>query len=262
MVNYVLLSANVIVTMKLKFAAQLERMQMAAQSNQPVNQKEQTCTMKSVQASVWNHANIMKFHANNLMIQIMAVLTQITARLSKLITLENSVTCNNANLSVIIPNTFVKVTSDMMAAKKTIFAYQNNLMISLQTVCAQELVQLNARTGKSSVTEQLITTVIFTRVARVKMFATPRLKMLTESFVLENLILMVALTLAHPKKSYVLPKKALLGARRPKHVKTEQPMIKENIAQIPLTAQPFAHQTTSIAQEELMKKDARTQTFV
>ena len=42
MVNYVLLSANVIVTMKLKFAAQLERMPMDVQSNQPVNQKEQT----------------------------------------------------------------------------------------------------------------------------------------------------------------------------------------------------------------------------
>jgi len=262
MVNYVLLSANVIVTMKLKFAAQLERMQMVAQSNQLVNQKAQTCTMKSVLASVSNHANIMKFHANNLMIQIMAVLTQITVRLSKLITLENSVTCNNANLSVIIPNTFVKVTSDMMAAKKTIFAYQNNLMISPQTVCAQELVQLNARTGKSNVTEQLITTVIFTRVARVKMFATPRLKMLMESFVLESLIPMVALTLVHPKKSCVPPKKDLLGAKRHKRAKTEQPMIKENIAQIPLTAQPFAHQTTSIAQEELMKKDARTLTFV
>ena len=97
MVNYVLLSANVIVTMKLKFAAQLERMQMAVQSNQPVNQKEQTCTMKSVQASVWNHANIMKFHVNNQMTQIMGVLTQITVRLSKLIILENSVTFNNAN---------------------------------------------------------------------------------------------------------------------------------------------------------------------
>jgi len=262
MVNYVLLSANVIVTMKLKFAAQLERMQMAVQSNQLVNQKEQTCTMKSVLASVSNHANIMKFHANNLMIQIMAVLTQITVRLSKLITLENSVTCNNANLSVIIPNTFVKVTSDMMAAKKTIFAYQNSLMISLQTVCAQELVQLNARTGKSNVMEQLITTVIFTRVARVKMFVTPRPKMSMECSVLESLIPMVALTLVHPKKSCVRPKKDLLGVKKQPHVKIEQPMIKENIAQTPLTAQLFAHQTTSIAQEELMKMDARTQTFV
>jgi len=262
MVNYVLLSANVIVTMKLKFAAQLERMQMVAQSNQLVNQKAQTCTMKSVLASVSNHANIMKFHANNLMIQIMAVLTQITVRLSKLITLENSVTCNNANLSVIIPNTFVKVTSDMMAAKKTIFAYQNNLMISPQTVCAQELVQLNARTGKSNVMEQLITTVIFTRAAKVKMFATPRLKMSTECSVLENLIPMVALILAHLKKSCVQPRKDLLGAKKQPHVKTEQPMMKENIAQTPLTAQLFAHQIMSIAQEELTKMDARTLIFV
>jgi len=262
MVNYVLLSANVIVTMKLKFAAQLERMQMAVQSNQPVNQKEQTCTMKSVLASVSNHANIMKFHVNNLMIQIMAVLTQITVRLNKLITLGSSVTCNNANLSVTIPNNFVKVISDMTAAKKMIFAYQNNLMILLQTACAQELVQLNARTGKSNVTEQLITTVIFTRAAKVKMFATRRLKMSMECSVLENLILMVALTLAHPKKSCVRPKKDLLGAKRQPRVKTEQPMIKENIAQTPLTAQLFAHQTTSIAQEELMKMDARTPTFV
>merc|ERR1712136_717393 len=226
--------------MKLRFAVQLERMQMVAQSNQLVNQKAQTCTMKYVLASVSNHANIMKFHANNPMIQIMAVLIQITVRLSKLITLENSVTCNNANLSVIIPNIFVKVTSDMMAAKKTIFVYQNNLMISLQTVCAQELVPLNARTGKSNVTEQLITMVIFTRVARVKMFATPRLKMSMEFSVLENLIPMVVLTLAHPKKSCVRPKKDLLGAKRQPRVKTEQPMIKENIAQTLLTVQLFA----------------------
>merc|ERR1712135_113146 len=156
----------------------------------------------------------MKSLANNLMIQIMVVLIQITVRLSKLITLGNSVTSSNASLSVIIPNIFVKVTSDMMAAKKTIFAYQNNLMISLQMVCAQELVQLNAKTGKSNVMEQLITTVIFTRVARVKMFATPRLKMSTECSVLENLIPMVALILAHRKKSCVQPRKDLLGAKK------------------------------------------------
>merc|ERR1719347_686245 len=143
-----------------------------------------------------------------------------------------------------------------------IFAYQNNLMISLQTVCAQELVQLNAKTGKSNVMEQLITTVIFTRVARVKMFATPRLKMSTEFSVLANLIPMVVLTLAHPKKYCARPRKDLLGAKRQPRVKTEQPMIKENIAQTLLTAQPFAHQTMSIAQEELMKMDARTQIFV
>ena len=209
MVNCVLLSANVIVTMKPKFVAQLERMQMAAQSNQLVNQKEQTCTMKSVLASVLNHANIMKFPANNLMIQIMAVPTQIIARLSKLITQENSVTCNNANLSVIIPNTFVKVTSDMMAAKKTIFAYQSNLMISLQTVCAQELVQLNARTGKSNVTEPLITTETFTRDARDKMSVTPKLKILMEYSAQENLTPMDAHTHAHLKKYCALPKKDL-----------------------------------------------------
>merc|ERR1712136_406840 len=138
----------------------------------------------------------------------------------------------------------------------------SNLMILLQTVCAQELVQLNARTGKSNVMEQLITTVTFTRDAKVKMFATPRLKMSTECSVLENLIPMVALILAHLKKSCVQPRKDLLGAKKQPHVKTEQPMMKENIAQTPLTAQLFAHQIMSIAQEELTKMDARTLIFV
>ena len=38
-------------------------------------------------------------------------------------------------------------------------------------------------------------------------------------------------------------------------------MTKENTAQIPLIVQPSAHQTTSIAQEELMRMDARSPTF-
>jgi len=71
----------------------------------------------------------------------MAALIQITVKLNKSITLENSVIFNNVNLSVIIPNTFAKETSYTTVAKKMIFAYQNNLMTSPQTVCAQELVQ-------------------------------------------------------------------------------------------------------------------------
>ena len=103
---------------------------------------------------------------------------------------------------------------------------------------------------------------IFTRDAKDKMFATPKLKMSMECSALENLTPMVALILAHPKKSCVLPRKDLLGAKKQLRVKTEQPMIKENIAQTLLTAQLFAHQTMSIAQEDLMKMDARTQIFV
>ena len=95
--NCVQLSANAIVMKKLKFVVLPEKIPMAAQSNQLVNQRERTCTTKSVQASVWNHANIMKLHVNNQMTQIMGVHTQITVRLSKLIILENSVTFNNAN---------------------------------------------------------------------------------------------------------------------------------------------------------------------
>jgi len=116
---------------------------------------------------------------------------------------------NNANLSVIIPNTFAKETSYMTVAKKMIFAYQNNLMISPQTVCAQELAPLNAKTGKSNVTEPLITTEIFTRDARDKMSVTPKLKILMEYSAQENLTLMDAHTHAHLKKYCALPKKDL-----------------------------------------------------
>jgi len=62
------------------------------------------------------------------MTQIMVALTQITVKLSKSTTAANSVTSNNVNLSVITLNTFARETSDMTAAKKTIFAYQNNPM--------------------------------------------------------------------------------------------------------------------------------------
>jgi len=119
----------------------------------------------------------------------------------------NSVTSNNVNLSVITPNTFARETSSMMVVKKTTFVYQNNPMISLQTACAQELAQLNAKTGKSSVTEPLITMEIFTRGAKGKMFATPKPKIPMEYTAQENLILMAVHTLAHLKKSYAQPKK-------------------------------------------------------
>ena len=144
---------------------------------------------------------------NNLMTQIMDALTQITVKLSKSIILESSVTSSNANSSVITLNTFARETSHMTVAKKTTFVYQNNPMISLQTVCAQELAQLNAKTGKSSVTEPLITTAIFTRDAKDKMFATLKPKIPMEYTAQENLILMAVHTLAHLKKSYAQPKK-------------------------------------------------------
>jgi len=143
------------------------------------------------------------------MTQTMAALIQITVKLNKSITLENSVIFNNANLSVIIPNTFAKETSYMTVAKKMIFAYQNNLMISPQTVCAQEPAPLNAKTGKSNVTEPLITTEIFTRDARDKMSVTPKLKILMEYSAQENLTPMDAHTHAHLKKYCALPKKDL-----------------------------------------------------
>merc|ERR1712223_1600976 len=261
MVNFVQLSVNAIVTQKLKFAVLPERIPMAAQSNQLVNQRERTCTTKSVPVSASKHANTMRSHANSLMTQTMAVLIQITVKLNKLITLENSVISNNANLSVIIPNTFAKETSYMTVAKKMIFAYQNNLMISPQTVCAQELAPLNAKTGKSNVTVPLITTEIFTRDARDKMSVMLKLRIPMEYSAPENLTLMDAHTHAHLRKYCALPKKDYLDAKKRPNVLTEQPMTKENTAQIPLIVQPSAHQTTSTAQEELMKMDVRNQIF-
>merc|ERR1712212_1305144 len=257
MVNFVPLSANVIVMKKLRFAVQPERMLTVAQSSQLVNQKEKTCTTKSVQVSVWKHANTTRFHVNNLMTQIMDALTQITVKLSKSTTLENSVTSNNANLSVITLNTFAKETSLMMDVKKTISVYQNNPMISLQMVCAQELAQVNAQTGKSSVTEPLITMVIFTRDAKDKMFATPKPKIPMEYTAQENPILMVA----HLKKSYALPKKVPLDVKKQQPAKTEPLTTKENIAQIPQTVPQFVLQIMSTAQVVLMKMDVRNPIF-
>ena len=116
MANYVLWSVNAIVTMKRKFAVHLVKMLTGAQSSQHVSQKERTCTMKSAQVSVLNLVNTMKFHASNLMTQIMAVLIQTIVKQNKLIILENSVISNNVNLCVIIHNIFVKETFDTTAA--------------------------------------------------------------------------------------------------------------------------------------------------
>jgi len=196
------------------------------------------------------------------MTQIMAVLIQITVKPNKSTILENSVISNNANLSVIIPNTFAKETSYMTVAKKMIFAYQNNLMISPQTVCAQELAPLNAKTGKSNVTVPLITMETSTRDVRDKMSATPKLKIPTEYSAQENPILMDAHTRAHQKRYCAQPKKDPLDVKKLLPVKIDQPTTKENTAQIPLTVPPFAHQTTSTAQAVLMKMDARNQIFV
>jgi len=128
MVNFVPLSANVIVMKKLRFAVQPERMLTVAQSSQLVNQKERTCTTKSAQVSVLKHANTTRLHVNNPMTQIMDALIQITVKQSKSTTVANSVISNNVNLSVITLNTFARETSNMTVAKKMIFAYQNNLM--------------------------------------------------------------------------------------------------------------------------------------
>ena len=103
---------------------------------------------------------------------------------------------------------------------------------------------MNAKTGKSNATELLTTMVIFTRAAKDKMYVTQRLKTPMEYSVQANLTLMDAHTLAHLKKYCVLPKKVHLDAKKQPHAKTEQQMIKENIAQILLTAPPFAHQIT------------------
>jgi len=165
-------------------------------------------------------------------------------------------------LSVIIHNTFVRETSDMTVVKKTIFAYQSNLMISPQTVCAQELAPLNAKTGKSNVTVPLITMETSTRDVRDKMSATPKLKIPTEYSAQENPILMDAHTRAHQKRYCAQPKKDPLDVKKLLPVKIDQPTTKENTAQIPPTVPQFAHQTTSIAQEVLMKMDARNLIFV
>merc|ERR1712218_396305 len=156
------------------------------------------------------HVNIMRSHVNNLMTQPMDVLIQIIVKLSKSIILVNSVIFNNVSLFAITPNTSVKETFFMTAAKKTISAYQNNLMISPLMVCAQELVQLNARIGKSNATEPLTTMEIFTRAVRDKMSAMPKLKILMEYSVQVNLILMDAHTHAHLKKYCAQPKKGPL----------------------------------------------------
>jgi len=111
------------------------------------------------------------------------------------------------------------------------------------------------------VTEPLITTEIFTRDARDKMSVMQKPKIPMEYSAQENLTLMDAHTHAHLKKYCALPKKDLLDAKKRPNVSTEQPMTKENTAQILLIVQPSAHQTTSIAQEELMRMDARSPTF-
>ena len=85
---------------------------------------------------------------------------------------------------------------------------------------------------------------IFTRAAKDKMYATQKQRILTEYFVQESLTPMAAHTLAHLKKYCALPKKVHLDAKKQPHVKTEQQMIKENIAQILQTAPPFAHPIT------------------
>jgi len=156
----------------------------------------------------------MRLPANNLMIQTMDVLIQITVKLNKSITLVSSVIFNNANLFAITPNTFVKETFYMTDAKKMTFAYQSNLTISPLTVCVQELVQLSARIGKSNATEPSTTMEIFTRVAKDKMFVTQKLKIQMEYSVQVSLILMDAHTHAHPKKYCVLPKKDLLDVKK------------------------------------------------
>jgi len=85
---------------------------------------------------------------------------------------------------------------------------------------------------------------IFTRAAKVKMYVTQRLKIPMEYSVQANLTPMAVHTLAHLKKYCALPKKVHLDAKKQPHVKTEQQMIKENIAQILQTAPLFAHQIT------------------
>jgi len=156
----------------------------------------------------------MRSHVNNLMTQTMDVLIQTIVKLSKSIILVNSVIFNNASLFAITPNTFAKETFDMTDAKKTIFAYQNNLMISPLTVCAQELVQLNARIGKSNAMEPLTTMEIFTRDVRDKMSVTQKLKILTVYSVQVSLILMDAHTHAHLKKYCAQPKKDPLDVKK------------------------------------------------
>merc|ERR1719486_1130303 len=132
-------------------------------------------------------------------------------------------------------------------------------MISPQTVCAQVLVPLNAKTGKSNVTEPLITMEIFTRDARDKMSVMLKQKIPMEYSAQENLTLMDAHTHAHLRKYCALPKKDLLDAKKRPNVSTEQPMTKENTAQIPLIVQQSAHQTQSIAQRtvRMMKYSAQ-----
>ena len=149
----------------------------------------------------------------------------------------------------------------MTAVKKTTSVYQNNPMISLQTVCAQELAQLNAKTGKSSVTEQLITMEIFTRDAKDKMFATLKPKIPTEYTAQENPILMGVHTLVHLKKSYALLKKDPLDVKKQQPAKTEPLTTKENIAQIPQTVPQSVLQIMSTAQVVLMKMDVRNPIF-
>jgi hypothetical protein len=156
----------------------------------------------------------MRSHVNSPMTQTSDVLIQIIVKLSKSIILVNSVIFNNATLFAIIPNTFAKEIFDMTDARKTIFAYQNNLMISPLTVCALELVQLNARIGKSNAMEPLTTMEIFTRAVRDKMSVTQKLKILMEYSVQVNLILMDAHTHAHLKKYCVQPKKDPLDAKK------------------------------------------------
>jgi len=120
---------------------------------------------------------------------------------------------------------------------------------------------LNAKTGKLSVTEPLITMEIFTRDAKDKMFATPKLKILMEYTAQENLILMAAHILAHLKKSYALPKKVPWDVKKQQPVKTEPLTTKENIAQIPQTVPQFVLQIMSTAQVVLMKMDVRNPIF-
>ena len=110
-------------------------------------------------------------------------------------------------------------------------------------------------------TEQLTIMEIFTRAAKDKMYATQKQRIQMECFVQENLTLMAARTLVHPRKYCVLPKKVPLDVKKRPHVKTEQLMIRENTVQILQTAPQFVHPTTSTVQEELMMMDARTQTF-
>ena len=128
-------------------------------------------------------------------------------------------------------------------------------------IIAQEHAQLNAKTGKSSVTEPLITMEISTRDAKDKMFATPKLKIPMEYIAQENQILMAAHILAHLKKSYAQPKKDPLDVKKQQPAKTEPLMTKENIAQIPQTVPQFVLQIMSTAQVVLMKMDVRNPIF-